>query len=144
MESNTSSSQLAGANRAESPQVASTWPLRCPRSNFNVRLERVSTGRNRRSPTTLRSAKNISKKEHPHRDLSTALRSGRDDKGGAALRGIVVAEQNPLGHLRTQPNWHPDRSVPGFPTSHCRRRRTVRLSVKRAACRSLKPRVSRC
>jgi hypothetical protein len=26
-------------------------------------------------------SKNISKKEHPHRDLSTALRSGRDDKG---------------------------------------------------------------
>jgi hypothetical protein len=24
---------------------------------------------------------NISQKEHPHRDLSTALRSGRDDKG---------------------------------------------------------------
>jgi hypothetical protein len=24
---------------------------------------------------------NISKKEHPHRDLSTALRFGRDDKG---------------------------------------------------------------
>jgi hypothetical protein len=24
---------------------------------------------------------NISKKEHPHRDLSTTLRSGRDDKG---------------------------------------------------------------
>jgi hypothetical protein len=24
---------------------------------------------------------NLSKKEHPHRDLSTALRSGRDDKG---------------------------------------------------------------
>jgi hypothetical protein len=30
---------------------------------------------------------NISKKEHPHRDLSTALRSGRDDKGeGGASR----------------------------------------------------------
>jgi hypothetical protein len=26
-------------------------------------------------------AQNISKKWHPHRDLSTALRSGRDDKG---------------------------------------------------------------
>ena len=26
--------------------------------------------------------KNISKREHPHRDLSTALRFGRDDKGG--------------------------------------------------------------
>jgi hypothetical protein len=26
-------------------------------------------------------SKNISKKEHPHRDLSTALRFGRDDKG---------------------------------------------------------------
>jgi hypothetical protein len=25
--------------------------------------------------------KNVPKKEHPHRDLSTALRSGRDDKG---------------------------------------------------------------
>jgi hypothetical protein len=25
---------------------------------------------------------NISKTEHQHRDLSTALRSGRDDKGG--------------------------------------------------------------
>jgi hypothetical protein len=31
--------------------------------------------------------KNISKKEHPHRDLSTSLRSGRDDKGegGASM-----------------------------------------------------------
>jgi hypothetical protein len=29
----------------------------------------------------LKCEKNISKKEHPHRDLSTALRSGRDDKG---------------------------------------------------------------
>jgi hypothetical protein len=28
-----------------------------------------------------KSKKNISKDEHPHRDLSTALRSGRDDKG---------------------------------------------------------------
>ena len=26
-------------------------------------------------------SENISKKEHPHRDLSTALRFGRDDKG---------------------------------------------------------------
>jgi hypothetical protein len=26
-------------------------------------------------------SKNISKKEHPHRDPSTALRPGRDDKG---------------------------------------------------------------
>jgi hypothetical protein len=25
--------------------------------------------------------KNISKKKHPHRDLSTSLRFGRDDKG---------------------------------------------------------------
>jgi hypothetical protein len=32
-------------------------------------------------------SKNISKKEHPHRDLSTALRFGRDDKGeGGASR----------------------------------------------------------
>ncbi len=27
-------------------------------------------------------SKNIPKKEHPHRDPSTTLRSGRDDKGG--------------------------------------------------------------
>jgi hypothetical protein len=33
------------------------------------------------------SVENISKKEHPHRDLSTALRFGRDDKGeGGASR----------------------------------------------------------
>jgi hypothetical protein len=33
--------------------------------------------------------KHISKKEHPHRDLSTALRPGRDDKGecGASREG---------------------------------------------------------
>jgi hypothetical protein len=32
--------------------------------------------------------KNISRKEHPHRDLSTALRSGRDDKGeGGCCQG---------------------------------------------------------
>jgi hypothetical protein len=32
-------------------------------------------------------SKNISRKEHPYRDLSTALRSGRDDKGegGASM-----------------------------------------------------------
>jgi hypothetical protein len=31
--------------------------------------------------------KNIPKKEHPHRDLSTTLRFGRDDKGeGGDLR----------------------------------------------------------
>jgi hypothetical protein len=31
---------------------------------------------------------NTSKKEHPHRDLSTSLRSGRDDKGeGGASMG---------------------------------------------------------
>jgi hypothetical protein len=29
--------------------------------------------------------KNISRKEHPHRDLSTTLRFGRDDKGKRAL-----------------------------------------------------------
>ena len=32
--------------------------------------------------------------------------------------------------------------LPGFPTSRCWRRPRVRLSVKRAACRSSKPRVS--
>jgi hypothetical protein len=37
---------------------------------------------------------------------------------------------------------HPDRSVPGFPTSRRQRRPRVRLSVKRAACRSSTPRVS--
>jgi hypothetical protein len=34
-----------------------------------------------------RSQKNISEKEHPHRDLSTALRSGRDDKGEDSASG---------------------------------------------------------
>jgi hypothetical protein len=37
---------------------------------------------------------------------------------------------------------HLDRSGPGFPTSRCLRRPRVRLSLKRAACRSSKPRVS--
>jgi hypothetical protein len=36
---------------------------------------------------------------------------------------------------------HLDRSVPGFPTSRCWRRPRVRLSVKRAECRSSKSRV---
>src|SRR6202789_2663445 len=31
--------------------------------------------------------KNISRKEHPHRDLSTTLRSGRDDKGEGGASG---------------------------------------------------------
>jgi hypothetical protein len=45
------------------------------------------------------SKKNIPKKEHPHRDLSTALRFGRDDKGedGASsgifsCRGVMGLE----------------------------------------------------
>jgi hypothetical protein len=33
------------------------------------------------APEDRHSVENISKKKHPHRDLSTALRSGRDDKG---------------------------------------------------------------
>ena len=40
------------------------------------------------------------------------------------------------------PLCHLDRSEPGFPTSRCWRRPRVRLSLKRAACRSSKPRVS--
>src|ERR1700677_4390704 len=32
-------------------------------------------------------SKNIPKREHPHRDLSTALRSGRDDKGKGGASG---------------------------------------------------------
>jgi hypothetical protein len=36
---------------------------------------------------------------------------------------------------------HLDRSVPGFPTSRCWQGPRVRLSLKRAACRSAKPRV---
>ena len=43
---------------------------------------------------------------------------------------------------RRPPLCHLDRSVPGFPTSRCWRRPRVRLSVKRAACRSSKPRIS--
>jgi hypothetical protein len=36
----------------------------------------------------LRFKKHISKREHPHRDLSTSLRFGRDDKGegGASIK----------------------------------------------------------
>jgi hypothetical protein len=41
-------------------------------------------------------SKITSKKEHSHRDPSTALRSGRDDKGRGALPGEKVAEQKPL------------------------------------------------
>jgi hypothetical protein len=39
------------------------------------------------------------------------------------------------------PLCHLDRSVPGFPTSRCWKGPRVRLSLKRAACRSAKPRV---
>src|SRR3984957_16957956 len=38
------------------------------------------------------------------------------------------------------PLCHLDRSAAGFPTSRCRQRLRVRLSVKRAACRPSKPR----
>ena len=41
------------------------------------------------------------------------------------------------------PLCHLDRSEPGFPTSRCWQRTRVRLSVGRAACRSLTPRVSK-
>src|SRR5277367_4970487 len=39
-------------------------------------------------------SKNISKNEHPHRDLSTALRFGRDDKGedGASIESSCSTE----------------------------------------------------
>ena len=40
------------------------------------------------------------------------------------------------------PLCHLDRSAPGFPTSRCWLLPRVRLSLKRAACRSSKPRVS--
>jgi hypothetical protein len=42
----------------------------------------VALAQSRRSPhyASLRS-KNISRKKYPHRDLSTALRFGRDDRG---------------------------------------------------------------
>ena len=62
-----------------------------------------------------------------------------------------AVQRSPLGQLlfSNYCHWehspslcHLDRSVPGFPTSHCQRRPLVRLSVKRAACRSSKPRVS--
>jgi hypothetical protein len=40
------------------------------------------------SPLRFALAKNISKRKHQHRDLSTTLRFGRDDKGeGGASRG---------------------------------------------------------
>jgi hypothetical protein len=43
-------------------------------------------------------SKNISKKEHPHRDLSTTLRFGRDDKGeGSASRENCCMNRNSLG-----------------------------------------------
>ncbi len=42
------------------------------------------------------SDQNLSRKEHPHRDLSTTLRFGRDDKGVPVLPGRVVAEQKPF------------------------------------------------
>jgi hypothetical protein len=43
-------------------------------------------------------SKKISKKEHPHRDLSTSLRFGRDDKGERGAPGRVVAEQELFFH----------------------------------------------
>jgi hypothetical protein len=64
------------------PQIS---PLRFASVEMTNLLHRkcLSSGRlNSRSLhyATLRS-KNISKTEHQHRDLSTALRFGRDDKG---------------------------------------------------------------
>ena len=41
-------------------------------------------------------SKNISKKGPLTADLSTALRSGRDDKGEGGASGKVVAEQEPF------------------------------------------------
>src|SRR5271168_1707846 len=55
--------------------------------------------------TTL--SKNISKKEHQHRDLSTAVEM---TKGRAALPGTVVAEQEPLFITLGGPKAH-DNSV---------------------------------
>src|SRR5277367_2712064 len=60
--------------------------------------------------------KNISKTEHPHRDLSTALRFGRDDKGergasreesslnGSRFSSAWVGQRpmNPRSNLRTE------------------------------------------
>jgi hypothetical protein len=68
-------------------------------------------------------------------------------KGRTVLPGRVVAEQEQflsIFSLWERPSLlcHLDRSVPGFPTSRCSQRPRVRLSVKRAACRASKPRVS--
>jgi hypothetical protein len=56
---------------------------------------------------------------------------------------ILSCPHKPQREILTLPqNCHPDRSAPGFPTSHCWQQPRVRLSVVRAACRSSTPRVS--
>src|ERR1700678_718580 len=50
--------------------------------------------------------KNISRKEHPHRDLSTALRFGRDDKGqGGASRGGWLLNRNRFVENLSKMQW---------------------------------------
>src|ERR1700733_12932752 len=61
-------------------------------------LRRESTAshmRGRKSGYAL--SKNISKREHQHRDLSTSLRSGRDDKGWGRFQGEKSLHYAPPG-----------------------------------------------
>jgi hypothetical protein len=67
---------------------------------------------------------------------STTLRSGRDDNS------VAGSDTVPLHLVRLLQNCHPDRSVPGFPTSRCQRRPRVRLSAERAVCSSSAPPLS--
>jgi hypothetical protein len=77
-------------------------------------------------------AENISKKEHPHRDLSTELRFGRDDKGvGGASRessfrtGFAATSiwqlfsiEAPLSPLSSRPKRTPDFLLRGSRQEH--------------------------
>jgi hypothetical protein len=65
--------------------------------------------------------------------IVTSLRFRRDEKRLLSSNFSFWRRPSTVCHL--------DRSVPGFPTSRCPRRPSVRLSVRRAACRPSTPRV---
>jgi hypothetical protein len=77
--------------------------------------------------------KSICKGVHPHRDLSTALRSGRDDKGKrGALPGTAVAGQKLLFIALGEPKAHDFSGRKTFPKGkHPHRDLSAALCVER-------------
>ena len=72
-------------------------------------------------------------------DLSTTLRSGRDDKFVVLFTSVRRTGAQPVS---LQQICHLDRSEPGFPASLHRTRLRVRLSLRKAALSSPAPLIS--